>query len=214
MTDIVDLKARTANTQCTVARATTPDDAHGTDSDGDVLRLIRSGDVTEALRRLMQRYGASVYRYCRMALCDATLADDVHQQVFVEAFRDLSGFRGRSTARTWLFAIARHRVLDAVRARYRAQAHLTEAVEDDPPDPRPSAGESIDDMRLREALTASLRDLDEHARTAVLLRYQQGFTFEQMAEVCREAPGTLRARVVRALPLLRARIESRMAGSL
>jgi RNA polymerase sigma-70 factor, ECF subfamily len=200
--DIIDPKARTL------------DRDDGADPDRDVVRLVRGGDITAALRRLMQRHGDSVYRYCRMALCDATLADDVHQQVFLEAFRDLPSFRGRSTARTWLFAIARHRVLDAARARARAQAHIKEAEPVDAPDPRPSAEQAIDDLRLREALIASLTELDDHARTAVLLRYQQGFTFEQMAEVCREAPATLRARVVRALPLLRARIESLIGGSM
>ena len=202
MADIIDPKTRTL------------DHDDGADPDRDVLRLVRGGDITAALRRLMQRHGASVYRYCRMALCDATLADDVHQQVFLAAFRDLPSFRGRSTARTWLFAIARHRVLDAARARTRAQAHINEAEPVDAPDPRPSAEQAIDDLRLREALIASLTELDDHARTAVLLRYQQGFTFEQMAEVCREAPATLRARVVRALPLLRARIESLIGGSM
>ena len=43
--------------------------------------------------------------------------------------------------------------------------------------------------------------------TAVVLRYQHGFTFEEMAVICNEKPGTLQARVSRALPLLRACVE-------
>ena len=55
-------------------------------------------------------------------------------------------------------------------------------------------------------------ELAEPARTAVLLHYQQGFTFEEMAEICDERPGTLHARVSRALPVLRARIEARLGA--
>src|SRR5262249_39612715 len=85
--------------------------ARGSDPDADVLALV-GRDTRVALHHLMQRHGRAVYRYCRIALGDAVLADDVHQQVFIEAFRDLPGFAGRSTLRTWLLGIARHRVLD------------------------------------------------------------------------------------------------------
>src|SRR5580765_5241502 len=94
------------------------------DPDSDVVALVANGDMTGAIRRLMQRHGTAVYRYCREALRDATLADDVQQQVFIEAFRDLRSFNGRSSLRTWVFAIARHRVLDAAKARRRAQSHV------------------------------------------------------------------------------------------
>jgi RNA polymerase sigma-70 factor (ECF subfamily) len=190
----------------------TPATTGALDADGEVRGLLANGDVMGALHHLMQRHGAAVYRYCRGALHDATLADDVHQQVFIEAFRDLPKFQGRSTVRTWLFAIARHRVLDAARARSRTQARTENAEVHEAPDPRPLAGESIDEARLREALVASLGELDPHVRTAVLLRYQQGFTFAEVAAMCGEKPGTVQARVTRALPQLRARIEAHLAG--
>jgi RNA polymerase sigma-70 factor (ECF subfamily) len=184
------------------------------DPDDEVLQLVRSGNLQPALRILMERYGGVIYRYCREALRDAALADDVHQQVFIEAHRDLPKFAGRSSIRTWLFAIARHRVLDAAKSRRRAQAHIETDDASEVADHRPLPGERIDDARLREALLACLGELGEHVRTAILLRYQQGFTFEDMAEVCREKPGTLQARVTRALPTLRACIEARTGGAL
>lgn len=180
--------------------------------DDDVRDHIAAGAFDPALRILMQRYGASVYRFCREALRDPTLAADVHQQVFVEAYRDLRRFAGRSTVRTWLFAIARHRCLDAAKGRKRWTARFKNESED-VPDPRPSAGERLDDERLREALRACLDQLGEHIRTAVLLRFQQGFSFDDMATVCRDKPGTLQARVARALPVLRACIEQRTGGA-
>jgi RNA polymerase sigma-70 factor (ECF subfamily) len=179
-----------------------------------VLALIDAGQVTTALCWLMRRHGAAVYRYCREAVRDAALADDVHQQIFIEVFRDLPRFEGRSSVRSWLFAIARHRVLDASKMRRRAHAHVepTDTAAADPPDPRPSPAEAIDEARLHEALVAGLAELAEPARTAVLLRYQQGFTFEEMADICHEKAGTLHARVARALRLLRVHVEQRLAS--
>jgi RNA polymerase sigma-70 factor, ECF subfamily len=180
------------------------------DSDDDVIGLVERGELRTALHHLMKQHRAHVYRFCRAALCDPVLADDVCQQIFIQAFRDLPQFKGRSKIRIWLFAIARHRVLDAARARRRAQAHQQDSPAMDPPDPRVSPAESLDEMRLREALVDSLERLDDAVRSAVLLRYQQGLTFQEMAAICREKPGTLAARVTRALPLLRADIESRI----
>jgi len=161
----------------------------------------------------MQRHGSSVFRYCREALRDRTLAEDVHQQVFIAAFRDLPRFSGRSTVRTWLFAITRHRVLDAAKSRRRARSHVEGEDAAHVADPRPSPGERLDDVRLREALVTCLQKLPPHVVTAVLLRFQQGFTFEEMAEVCHEKAGTLQAQVARALPSLRSCIETRTGGT-
>ena len=179
-----------------------------------MLDLVAHGDMTGALRRLMERHGVAVYRFCREELRDATLADDVHQQVFIQAYRDLAKFSRRSTVKTWLYAIARHRVLDAAKSRRRAEAHIDSDDATAVPDPHPPASERIDDDRLREALRQCFARLPDHVRTALLLRFQQGFTFEDMAQVCGEKPGTLQAQVTRALPVLRQCIEHRTGGLL
>src|SRR4051812_36800238 len=116
--------------------------------DGDVLELLGDGKIRAALVCLMERHGAAVYRYCRAALRDATLADDVHQQIFIEVFRDLPRFACRCPVRSWLFSIARHRVLDASKRLRRAQAHLEDVPDADALDPRPLPSESLDDARL------------------------------------------------------------------
>lgn len=182
------------------------------DPDRDVLELIDAGDTKAALRIVMNRHGAAVYRYCCGALRDAALAEDVRQQVLIEAYRDLPAFAGRSTVRTWLFGIARHRVLDAAKARTRGQARIEIDNRADAPDPAPAPGELLDDARLAQHLAACLGELDEKVRTALLLRFQHGFTFEQMAEICGEKSGTLQVRVARALPVLRARLRLRTGG--
>jgi RNA polymerase sigma-70 factor (ECF subfamily) len=183
------------------------------DPDADVARLVAAGDLAEAIRLLMQRHGEAVYRFVRNTLRDEARADDVHQKIFIEAYRDLPRFAGRSTLRTWLFAIARYRVIDAAKVRVREEGRLGDGEGEGAPDPRPSPDEQIDDLRLRAALAACLEKLGEHVRAAVLLRYQQGFSFEEMAEIMREKAGTLQARVARALPLLRECIEATTGGA-
>ena len=195
--------------------ANQPDSAESRsgDPDADILELVAKGELAGALRLLMQRHGEAVYRYIGKSMRDEVRAADVQQRVFVEAHRDLPRFAGRSSLRTWLFAIAHNRTLDAIKQEKRAGRHLAEGDGADTPDPSASPGEQLDAARLRDALARCLQKLDERIRAVVLLRYQQGFSFEEMAELSREKPGTLQARVMRALPVLRKCIEATTGGA-
>jgi RNA polymerase sigma-70 factor (ECF subfamily) len=186
--------------------------ARRSDPDGDVIALIDGGNEDGALRQLMARHGNAVWRYCRDELRDAALADDVKQQVFIEAFRDLRNFQRRATVKVWLFAIARHRVLDAAKKRRSARNYFAEtgAVVLDAVDAAPTAAEALDEARLHAALLDAVDELPDSTRMALLLHYEHGLTFAEIARVCRERSGTLCARVARAMPLLRRRIEARL----
>jgi RNA polymerase sigma-70 factor (ECF subfamily) len=182
------------------------------DPDADIRALVKLGKHHEALRLLMRRHGRMIYRYCRGMVRDDARADDVHQKVFIEAHRDLPTFAGRSTVRTWLLAIAHNRAVDDVRKHQREESRIDRQGNVEVADSSRSSGERLDEQRLREALAQCVDELPPAIRAAVLLRYQQGLTFEQMAEVCDEKPGTLQARVSRAVDGLRACIEKRTGG--
>jgi len=184
------------------------------DPEADILSAIGAGDLRRAITLIMERYGVPVFRFCRDMVRDDAMAEDIHQQVFIEAYRDLGTFSGRSTVKTWVFGIARHRCLDAAKSKRRWLERFKNAAVDEPIDGRPEVGDRIDDGRLNAALSHCLDKLAPNVRTAVLLRFQQGFTFEAMAEVARDRPDTLRQRVARALPVLRRCIENRTGGAL
>ncbi|MBT8496381.1 MAG: sigma-70 family RNA polymerase sigma factor [Deltaproteobacteria bacterium] len=161
------------------------------------------GEHNRALTILMESYGDEIHRHCLAVVGNSALAADVHQTVFVQAFRDLGKFRGGSSLRTWLFAIARHRCLDALRAhrrwlkRFDSRAEMPEA---------PAAGgpEEVLDSQVRaHALRQALAKLKPKVRIAVVLRYQENMSFVEIGQVCGERPATVQARVARAMPVLR-----------
>lgn len=180
--------------------------------DGDVLALIARGDTRPALEALMARYGGSVHRYCRQMLRDEALVDDVHQQVFVQAFRDLPRFEQRSALRTWLFGIARHRCLDAIKIQGRRDRRFL--LDDEPgatdAAPGPSPLDQLSTAELAGALERCLDELAPATKSAVLLRYREGLAFDELAHQLAEKPGTIQARVARALPVLRKCLERRL----
>lgn len=187
------------------------DASSAVDRDSDLRALVLRGEFAVALPCLMQRYGRAIYRYCRQQLRDRALADDVNQQVFIQAFRDLPAFRGRGTLRSWLFRIAHNRAIDAARARSRSPAPAPEGAAAEIADPRLLPDEACDERRLHAALEATLAELPLRLRSAILMRFHHGMSFEEMAPIFGEKSGTLSARVMREMPRLRERIEARLA---
>lgn len=172
--------------------------------DSDVLALCAAGEMSAAVGRLIQRHGETVYRYCCRQLRDATLAADAYQQVFIAAHRDLWKFERRSTVRTWLFGIARHRVRNAAKSRARRERHIVKLAKiADVHDPRPSPLECLELTRLLERVVARVHELPESTQVMLLLRFKAGLTFKEMAAVSGENPSTLQARLTRVLRQLR-----------
>jgi len=161
------------------------------------------------LAELMKAHGEAVFGVCLRIVRTKTLAEDLRQQVFLEAYRDLDRFEGRSPPRGWLFGIARHRCLDALKA---LQHHLnfiepSEQAVADFEDPGPGPIEHVHRALLIAALEQCLNKLSTDVRATVLMRFQTGATYEEMAKPLAAAADTLQVRVARALRWLRRCLE-------
>lgn len=175
----------------------------------DEIAAARSaGDRRRVLTLLMARYGSGVYRFAMAMTRERSLAEEVRQQVFVDACRDLDRVAAGSSLPHWLFGIARYRCLDAIHA----QARWNQRYKNDPPrEPEPLDGvPDLDRDRLTRALRAGLDQLAPAARQAVELRYQHGLSYDEVAAIVGELPGTVRKRVARALPVLRRYLEAEL----
>lgn len=193
-----------------VKELTEEPDASGTvsswstaDTDRRAREALADGDRRRALTALMQGYGDAIYSYCYRVLRSRAAADDVYQTAFVQAYQHLAGFEGESF-RPWLYTIAHTRCLDALKTsrRWFSRFTLREELPDNP-DPSPTSEERLARGTAAAELEECLGKLKPHVRIAVMLRYQEGFSYDEMARICHERPATLQARVARALPLLR-----------
>jgi RNA polymerase sigma-70 factor (ECF subfamily) len=187
-----------------------PAGAETTGSEGEILSALARGDREAALRLLLREYGTPVWRYCRRMAGDGDLADEAHQMTFVQAYEGLPRFAGRSSLRTWLFGIAHHRCLDVLKISRRREARFAPLDGlPEPPAPAATAEDRLAAASRVRTLGRCLRELAPHVRAAVLLRFQQGITYEEMARLEGERAPTLQARVARALPVLRRCLESK-----
>ena len=151
----------------------------------------RTGDHT-ALEGFVRAAYGQVWRLCA-TLVDEQSADDLAQETFVRAIRSLPRFRGESSARTWLLAIARHTCLDELRSRSRRrrrdQSRATEAAH------REAA---VADASQEVTVADLIGQLEPARRAAFVLTQTLGLSYDEAAQVCECPPGTIRSRVARA----------------
>lgn len=181
--------------------------------DADIELLIDRdgrGDRERALGLLMDRYGDRVYRFAHAMTRDATIAEDVRQQAFLEAYRDFGRFERRALLRTWLFGIVRHRCLDATKL----QRRWWRRFKNDPPEDPELLPPDLDRGTMARLLMECLSRLQPRAREAVVMRYVEGLAYESASEITGELAGTIQQRVGRALPVLRRCLDSRLRAPL
>ena len=101
---------------------------------------LAAGAYRPALTLLAETYLEPIFRYClRMCHGQTALAEEVTQQVFEAACRGIAQFRAEASAKTWLFAIAHHRVLHALERQRREACPPVEVA--------PGCGRSMDRRR-------------------------------------------------------------------
>ncbi|MBI2955850.1 MAG: RNA polymerase sigma factor [Acidobacteria bacterium] len=191
-----------------------------TATDAELVRLAGGGEG-EAVRHLVERYSPRLHRYLRHLVGDAALADDLLQETWLRVVERLDRYNPARPFAAWLFAVARHCAIDALRQRARQARKLgreleaTESEEGaqlDPlaqiPAPGSSVLEQLAEADLQQRVEELFVRLPQHYREALALRFQEGLAFEEMARVLRVPLSTAKTRVQRGLVLLRQRVES------
>jgi RNA polymerase sigma-70 factor, ECF subfamily len=179
------------------------------DSEAAVHEALARNDYKRALTLLMGLYGKAIYNYCRHMLGDATLAEDAQQTTFAQAYADFARYQRRSPLRQWVQGIARHRCLDMLKMRQREKKHVEHP--ETPPDVEtnePSAEEQLHIGSIGKHLTDCLSKLDDEVRDAILLRFMEQMSYEEMAKVTGKRAATLQMRVARAMSGLRKCLEA------
>jgi RNA polymerase sigma-70 factor (ECF subfamily) len=163
--------------------------------DPELLEACRCGD-RGAFHVLFESYQDRVYSIALRYSDSHTAAMDITQDVFVKLFSRMADFRGDSSFETWLYRLVVNRCLDHRRSLRRLVPMLDMAIQ------RFRVNERItgDLIRseARRSVQAAIARLSPDLRMAVVLRYTQGFSYDEMAEAMSCSKGTVASRLNRA----------------
>ena len=172
-------------------------------SDRDLVRRAQTGEVG-AFDALVEKYQHRILNLVGRYVSDRTAREDVAQEAFIKAWRNIKNFRGDSQFYTWLFRIAVNTAMNHLAAVRRRPEHTLPPSDEGEP--------SMDDMQAdldtpegevqAEEIAAIVNEvisgLSEDLKVAITLRELEGMSYEQIAYVMKCPVGTVRSRIFRA----------------
>ncbi len=142
-----------------------------------------------AIRWILNRYRDRVVRLAGHVLHNTREAEDVAQEAFVKAFRQIGQFRGEAGFYAWLYRIVINLCLDRMR---RKSAQSETSLEENVPPFLHAASPDFDKRLIVEQI---LNTLSPSMRTALILREVEGLEYEEISQVLQIPLGTVRSRL-------------------
>lgn len=178
------------------------------DPEARLVRALSTGDAEQrrrALGELYDRHAEGVLNVVWRLTGDWATAEDVTQEVFLALPGRIASFRGESALAAWLYRVAVNRAIDVRRhAARRPAARLSQVRDEDLLGAHPPQGSVASEPEVEEAdpraraVQAALLRLSPKLRAIAVLRYVEGLSYEQLAEVLGVRLGTIKSRLSRA----------------
>jgi RNA polymerase sigma-70 factor (ECF subfamily) len=188
-------------------------------TDSVAVAQARAGD-SGAFRILVERHSRNLFRLAYRMTGHQQDAEDVVQETFLRAYRQLSKFDDRASFGTWLYRIAANCSLDLIRVRKRRSEHLEPAPEEgapDPvqslPDPAPTPDRLAMSGEVERKVATVLNSLSEMERTAFVLRHYEGMCIDDIGRTLGVQPNAAKHSIFRAVQKLRRALEPLVTAS-
>jgi RNA polymerase sigma-70 factor (ECF subfamily) len=186
------------------------------DSDSVAVARVKSGDG-EAYRGLVERHSRSVFRLAFRMTGSEPDAEDVVQETFMRAYKQLHRWEARSSFSTWLYRIAANYSLDLVRRRKRhAEVGLEESRGNGEeagdvlralPTNQPGPERLLISSNVQAQVSQTLSELSQQERTAFVLRHFEGQSIEEISGALGLSANAAKHSIFRAVQKLRRALE-------
>jgi RNA polymerase sigma-70 factor, ECF subfamily len=160
----------------------------------------------DLLDRLIEQYQHRLLRYLMSLTRNRATAEDLFQETWIRVLERGHQYDGKHEFSTWLFSVSRHLAIDFFRRKQPASLDALLEDEDKPMAPPasedPSAFEILTRQELGERIAAGLDRVASEYREALVLRFQEGLSLDEIAAVTGAPLGTVKSRVYRGLTAL------------
>ncbi len=157
----------------------------------NLIRRAKQGDQ-QAFTQLYEEHFDRIYRYVTLRIGDKTEAEDMTQQVFLNALRSISSFKWKGIPfAAWLFRIAHNQVVDYLRKKKKQVATLLddESVDSGDDNPQLTVERNLD---IEQVLLATTR-LTEAQREVISLRFASELPIAEVAKIMGKSEGAIKA---------------------
>jgi RNA polymerase sigma factor (sigma-70 family) len=162
--------------------------------DGHLIAMARAGNPG-AFETIVDRYQGRLLGFCRQMLGSTEDAEDVLQEVFVNAYRAMLADEREINLRPWLYRIARNRCLNHLR---KPTADAQESMDMVPVVEAASTAEKVHNREEFRQLLTDVGKLPETQRSALLLREMDAMSYEEIAQAMETSVPSVKSLLVRA----------------
>ena len=177
-----------------------------------VVARAAAGDE-DAFHLIFNRYGRPILSFINNHVQNHDLAEELMQETFVRAYRNLAGLREEARLSTWLFGIARNVIYESLRQMRRDQRKIAldepESLKLESTGIRPE--ELMRDRELNSAIASALALLDDDKRTVFSLKVFHEKSYEEISEITGHSVGKLKTDLHRARAEMRKRLAAHLA---
>ena len=178
--------------------------------DTELMLRVREGDHA-SFALLLERHRKSVVHYLYRMVQDHALAEELAQEVFLRVYRSRTTYEPSAKFTTWLFRIATHLALNALRnGRKERNRESMDAESGEIPREYPDRSPSVEQAMVREATLDEVRKaiaaLPDRQRAAVLMHKYEEMEYSQIAKALNCSEGAVKSLLFRAYETLRARL--------
>ncbi len=174
------------------------------------LEALRAGD-RDAFAEMMEQHSSHVYHLALRMLQDPQEAEDVLQETFLNAYRALHRFEGRSNLGTWLYRIAANQALMRLRKKQPVMLSVDDPLITDSGESMPRQledwcclpEEEFTTAEVREQLHAAAQNLSPALHSVFVLRDLQGLSTKETSEILEVSESAVKTRLLRARLQLR-----------
>lgn len=171
---------------------------------------VAQGD-RRAFATLVDTYGPKVHGLVRRHVASESDAEDVTQEIFVELYRSIGGFRGASSLSTWVYRVALNHCLKHQQRRPPATLPFEDALRARADD-RPGPAQAAASRELGDQVQAALGHLSPEHRQVVVLHELQDLTYQECAQILQIPVGTVKSRLSNAIRRLRTSLGNYVLG--
>jgi len=183
------------------------------DPDAGLVAAVQQGDLN-AFESLVTKHQKRMLNIAFRLIDDHDEACEVVQDAFVSAYRHIRTFRGEAKFTTWLTTItvnlSKNR-LKQVRSRKVREAYSLDApvrtdegeLAMDAPSPEPSILDRMEKQDIRTRVQDCIRSLDSDFREVLVLRDMQEFSYDEIGDMLKVVPGTVKSRLFRAREMVK-----------
>lgn len=166
---------------------------------------VQSNDREDTIVWVMEEYGESLKRFIFTYTKNRAQADDIFQEVMLTVYRKMDTYQGRASFKNWLYKVTANKCKDYLRSPIHRLIVWKDQILEKPHTDTPEKSILVDEQK--EMVITAILNLPIKYREVLILQYYQEFSIQEISDLLKTNPSTIKTRIMRAKEKLKSELK-------